>query len=130
MFTINDGKESPLRINLGTAYLKGAKYFGVEGSGWFGMGRATYSAALENVLANEIGHVWYRSNNDTNSNGVENIIAVQMGARQRDMNIERIDYSPNANGGFITLYDKVKLVKGSLPAGRKPSMPDFRAAPR
>ena len=130
MFSVNEGREAPLRINLGTDYLKGARYYGVPGSGWFGIGRATHPATLENVLSNEIGHVWYRTSNEKISNGIENIIAVQMGAPQRDMDKQEIEFSRNSNGGFVTLYDGVRLIEGPLPDGRSPSMPDFRVAPR
>ncbi len=116
------GESNPVRINLGTQYLKGARYYGPEGSGLMGFGRASFPVTIANVLANEIAHVWYRSKDDVISNGFENIVTIPMGAESRGVDLEQIKFSRGGNGGYITLHDKVKTFVQPLSVNQRQNL--------
>ena len=106
----------PLRINLGTEYLRGAQVKGHDGK---------YSAVtVDGVLANELGHMAFRSRSDRLSDDVENIIVNAMGGKPRVYSEDSgIKFQKGSNFSYHTLYDKV-----DKPAA-KPSVKTSGASP-
>ncbi len=93
-----NGRNYPLRIEVGTDYLRGARFFDAQGR--------LHPVTVEGVLANELGHLATGQPGDQMTIDIENIIAVQLGAEQRVG--EGISFSRNANGGFQSLLPATK----------------------
>lgn len=98
-----NGRDYPLAIQIGTDYLRGARFFDAQGG--------LHPVTVEGVLANELGHLATGKPGDQMTIDIENIIAVQLGAAQRVG--EEISFSRNANGGFQSL---LPAAGGTAPA--------------
>ncbi len=92
-FASIEGRNYPLRIELGTDYLQGAQYFDANGQ--------THPVSVEGVVANEIGHLATGRPGDQLTIDIENIIAVSLGAEQRVG--QGIDFEQGSNGGYHSL---------------------------
>lgn len=98
LFAQVNGRDYPLRIEVGTDYLRGARFYDAQGR--------LHPVTVEGVLANELGHLATGQRGDQMTIDIENIIAVQLGAEQRVG--EEISFSRNANGGFQSLLPATK----------------------
>ena len=101
-----NGRDYPLAIQIGTDYLRGARFFDTQGR--------LHPVTVEGVLANELGHLATGKPGDQMTIDIENIIAVQLGAAQRVG--EEISFSRNANGGFQSL---LPAAGGTAPAPKE-----------
>lgn len=95
-----NGRNYPLRIEIGTDYLRGARYYDAQGG--------LHPVTVEGVLANELGHLATGQPGDQMTIDIENIIAVQLGAEQRVG--ETVEFTRNANGGFQSLLPDPKAL--------------------
>ena len=93
MFAQVNGHDYPLRIEIGTDYLKGAQYYDAQGG--------LHPVTVEGVVSNELGHLATGQPGDQMTIDIENIIAVQLGAEQRVG--EQVEFSRNGNGGYQSL---------------------------
>lgn len=90
----------PIAIGIGKPYLLGAKYLGVDGK--------HYPVSVDGVVAHELAHYAFVQRGEDLPLGIEGIVTTAMGAVQRDVGTSRIEYAPNGNGEYTTLYDKLR----------------------
>lgn len=107
-FTRVNGRDYPLRVEIGTDYLRGARYYDAQGG--------LHPVTVEGVLANELGHLATGQSGDQMTIDIENIIAVQLGAEQRVG--EQVEFTRNGNGGYQSL---LPAAEGVAPAPREPA---------
>jgi hypothetical protein len=96
-----------LGISLGEEYLRGARYFGVDG--------ATHPVTVEGVLANELAHMDQGALAEDASILLESIVTVVNGGPQREPGNSYIDFEPDANGGYQTLRTYEAPVEPAAP---------------
>lgn len=103
----------PVEISLGMVYLRTAMEMDINGN--------RNPVTVEGVLANELAHLAFGSTDDVMSNMVESIIAVAMGAGQRD--------AARSNITFRRSGDYVSLIEIERRTASEPSLPAITAKP-
>lgn len=90
----------PIAIGIGKQYLQGAKYLGVDGE--------HYPVSVDGVVVHELAHYALAQKGEAQPLSVEGIVTAAMGAVQRDSRTSDVEFVLNGNGGYVTLYDKLR----------------------
>lgn len=96
----NATQTMPGKIVIGVDYLRGAKYFGVDGK--------LHPVSVDGVLVHELTHFAHATLEEDLPIMVEGIVVTALGGEQRS-NTHQISFERNSNGGFHSFAHKVKI---------------------
>jgi len=90
----------PIGFEIGTDYLKGTKYYGVD--------KKLHPVTVDAAVVHELTHIAYNTSDEEIPILVEGIVTSALGAVKRQEDAHNIVYSKGSNGGFWLLSRNIK----------------------